>query len=32
MLKIEVFKEDVKVTSRTMPGKEGKPPRIIYEQ
>lgn len=32
MLKIEVFKEDVKTTSRTMPGKDGKPPRTIYEQ
>jgi hypothetical protein len=32
MLKIEVFKEDVKSTPRTMPGKDGKPPRTIYEQ
>ncbi|MFA0688431.1 single-stranded DNA-binding protein, partial [Vibrio sp. 10N.222.49.A10] len=32
MLKIEVFKEDVIVTPRTMPGKDGKPPRTIYEQ
>lgn len=32
MLKIEVFKEDVKVTPRIMRGKDGKPPRTIYEQ
>ena len=32
MLKIEVFKEDVLITPRTMPGKDGKPPRTIYEQ
>lgn len=32
MLKIEVFKEDVRSTARTMPGKDGKPPRTIYEQ
>lgn len=32
MLKIEIFPEDVKTTSRTMRGKEGKPDRTIYEQ
>ena len=32
MLKIEVFKEDVKLVSRVMPGKDGKPSRTIYEQ
>lgn len=32
MLKIEIFEDDVKVNSRTMPGKDGKPPRIIREQ
>ncbi|SON52710.1 single-stranded DNA-binding protein [Vibrio tapetis] len=32
MLKIEIFKEDIKSTPRTMPGKDGKPPRTIYEQ
>ena len=32
MLKIEVFKEDVKIDTRTMPPKDGKPGRIIYEQ
>lgn len=32
MLKIEVFKDDVSVMSRTMPGKDGKPPRTIREQ
>lgn len=32
MLKIEVFKDDVKIASRTMPGKDGKPPRTIHEQ
>lgn len=32
MLKIEIFEDDVKVNARTMPGKDGKPPRTIYEQ
>ncbi|HAV1572253.1 TPA: hypothetical protein JG843_001715 [Vibrio parahaemolyticus] len=32
MLKIEVFPEDVRVSSRVIPGKEGKPARTIYEQ
>lgn len=32
MLKIEIFADDVKIASRTMPGKDGKPPRNIYEQ
>lgn len=32
MLKIEIFEDDVKIITRTMPGKEGKPPRTIYEQ
>jgi len=32
MLKIEIFPEDVKITSRTMPGKDGKSPRTIHEQ
>lgn len=32
MPKIEVFAEDVKITPRTMPGRDGKPPRTIYEQ
>ena len=32
MLKIEVFKEDVKTASRVMPGRDGKPSRTIYEQ
>lgn len=32
MPKIEIFAEDVKTTPRIMPGKEGKPPRTIYEQ
>ncbi|WP_064604185.1 single-stranded DNA-binding protein [Photobacterium sp. J15] len=32
MLKIEVFQDDVKTNVRTMPGKDGKPPRTIYEQ
>lgn len=32
MLKIEVFQEDVTVTARNMPPKEGKPGRTIYEQ
>lgn len=32
MLKIEVFQEDVTVTARNMPPKDGKPGRTIYEQ
>ncbi|MBB1381416.1 hypothetical protein H5071_05405 [Shewanella sp. SR41-2] len=32
MLKIEVFQEDVNVTGRNMPPKDGKPGRTIYEQ
>ncbi len=32
MLKIEVFKEDVKIETRSMPPKDGKPGRIICEQ
>ncbi|WP_413522702.1 single-stranded DNA-binding protein [Photobacterium phosphoreum] len=32
MLTIEIFNDDVKTTPRTMPGKDGKPPRTIYEQ
>jgi len=32
MLKIEIFADDVKIAYRTMPGKDGKPPRNIYEQ
>ncbi|WP_419237600.1 single-stranded DNA-binding protein [Photobacterium leiognathi subsp. mandapamensis] len=32
MLTIEVFPDDVKVEPRVMPGKDGKPPRTIYEQ
>ena len=32
MLKIEVFPEDEKITTRAIPGKDGKPPRNIYEQ
>ncbi|WP_335918394.1 single-stranded DNA-binding protein [Shewanella algae] len=32
MLKIEVFPEDVTVTTRNMPSKDGKPGRTIYEQ
>lgn len=32
MLKIEIFKDDEKILTRTMPGKDGKPPRTIYEQ
>lgn len=32
MLKIEVFPENVNIQSRTIPGKEGKPGRAIYEQ
>ncbi|MGO2498402.1 MAG: single-stranded DNA-binding protein [Vibrio litoralis] len=32
MLKIEVFPEDEKFITRTIQGKDGKPPRNIYEQ
>ena len=32
MLKIEVFPEDVTVSARNMPPKDGKPGRTIYEQ
>ena len=32
MLKIEVFPENVNIQSRTIPGKDGKPGRTIYEQ
>ncbi|QFT09710.1 single-stranded DNA-binding protein [Vibrio sp. THAF190c] len=32
MLKIEIFPENVQVETRTIPAKEGKPPRKIYEQ
>jgi hypothetical protein len=32
MLKIEVFQEDVSVIARSMPPKDGKPGRAIYEQ
>lgn len=32
MLTIEVFEDDVKTNNRTMPGKDGKPPRTIHEQ
>ena len=32
MFKIEVFQEDVTVTARNMPPKDGKPGRTIYEQ
>lgn len=32
MLKIEIFPEDVTVTARNMPPKEGKLGRTIYEQ
>ncbi|QIA63314.1 hypothetical protein GT360_07215 [Vibrio astriarenae] len=32
MLKIEVFPENAHVTTRTIPGKDNKPPRTIYEQ
>jgi len=32
MLTIEVFSDDVEIKSRTMPGKDGKPPRTIHEQ
>lgn len=32
MLKIEVFPEDTTIQSRTIQGKDGKPPRTIHEQ
>ncbi|WP_337222972.1 single-stranded DNA-binding protein, partial [Vibrio alginolyticus] len=32
MLKIEIFKEDERLITRTIPGREGKAPRTIYEQ
>lgn len=32
MFKIEVFQEDVTVNVRSMPPKDGKPGRTIYEQ
>ncbi|MFB2718789.1 single-stranded DNA-binding protein [Shewanella xiamenensis] len=32
MFKIEVFQEDVTVSARNMPLKDGKPGRTIYEQ
>lgn len=32
MLKIEVFKENERVETRTIKGKEDKPSRVIYEQ
>lgn len=32
MLKIEVFPEDTNIQTRTIQGKDGKPPRTIYEQ
>ncbi len=32
MLKIEVFPENAVIQTRTMPGKDGKPPRTFYEQ
>ncbi|BCG15193.1 TPA: single-stranded DNA-binding protein [Vibrio parahaemolyticus] len=32
MLKIEIFPENVQIETRTIPAKEGKPPRNIYEQ
>lgn len=32
MLKIEIFPEDAQFKSRTIPGKDGKAPRTIYEQ
>ncbi|NOJ25721.1 single-stranded DNA-binding protein [Vibrio coralliilyticus] len=32
MLKIEIFQEDERLITRTIPGKEGKAPRTIYEQ
>ncbi|MGR5247672.1 single-stranded DNA-binding protein [Vibrio aestuarianus] len=32
MLRIEIFPEDEKTTTRTIKGKEGRPDRNIYEQ
>lgn len=32
MLKIEIFKENENFQTRTIPGKDGKPSRTIYEQ
>lgn len=32
MLKIEIFKENEVIETRTIPAREGKPARIIYEQ
>lgn len=32
MLKIEIFKDDIKIETRSMPPKDGKPGRTIYEQ
>lgn len=32
MLKIEVFPEDERISTRVIQGKDGKPPRNIYEQ
>ncbi|MCH4294418.1 G5P family DNA-binding protein [Shewanella sp. 3B26] len=32
MLKIEVFQEDAKIHTRTMPPKDGKPGRTLHEQ
>jgi len=32
MLKIEIFTENVNFQTRTIPGKDGKAPRTIYEQ
>lgn len=32
MLKIEIFPENVQAETRTIPAKDDKPPRTIYEQ
>ncbi|MFA0473295.1 single-stranded DNA-binding protein [Vibrio sp. 10N.222.51.E8] len=32
MLKVEIFPEHEQIDTRTIPGKEDKPSRIIYEQ
>ncbi len=32
MLKIEIFQENVQTETRTIPAKDGKPSRTIYEQ
>ena len=32
MLKIEIFPENAQVESRSIPAKDNKPPRNIYEQ